>query len=103
MIEKELLLKARLFEEDYDIPGVGTIRLRCLSWEECIALQAWTTEGRPAAEVYARALHLAMVDPALTEEEAAAWLRATTGDEIETLFTHIVRKAGLVEGAQKSV
>lgn len=103
MIDKELLLKARLFEEDYDIPGVGKVRVRALAWEECEEFQRWSQTGKPQAEVYTRVLHKAMVDPSLTVEEAATWLGSATGGEIEALVAHIVKASGLVEGAQKSV
>lgn len=102
MIEKELLLKARLFEEDYDIEGLGTVRVRPLAWAECIEFQEWTTSGRPAADVYRRVLSRGLVDPAITEAEAGELLEAATGGEIEALVSHIIRLSGLVEGAQKS-
>ena len=102
MIEKELLLKARLFEEDYDIDGLGTVRIRPLAWAECIEFQQWTTDGRPAAEVYRRVLSRGLVDPAITEDEAGQLLGAATGGEIEALVTRIITRSGLVEGAQKS-
>lgn len=103
MIDKELLLKSRLAEEDYDIPGVGTVRVRALSWEECEEFQRWTQTGKPQGEVYTRVLHKAFVDPALTVEEAGQLLTSATGGEIEALVARVVKASGLVEGAQKSV
>lgn len=103
MIDKELLLKPRLAEEDYDIPGVGTVRVRALSWEECSEFQRWTQDGKPTREVYARVLHRSLVDPAISEEEAGTLLGSANGGEIEALVAHIVKASGLVEGAQKSV
>lgn len=103
MIDKELLLKSRLAEEDYDIPGVGTIRIRLLSWKECEEQQAWTNKGKPLADVYSRILHMALVDPVLTQDEARELLAGAPGGEIEELVSHIVKSSGLVEGAQKSV
>lgn len=103
MIDKELLLKARLVEEDYDIPGVGTVRVRVLSWEECAEFEKWSKAGRDGTDVYKRILALAMVAPALTEDEVGEWMRNASGGEIEQLARHIIARSGLVEGAQKSV
>lgn len=94
MIEKELLLKPRLAEEDYDIAGVGPVRLRSLSWEECSEFQQLTGEGL-AGEVYAKALAAALVDPAITVEEAATLLGNAPGGEVEALVNHIFKLSGL--------
>lgn len=103
MIDKDRLLKPRLAESDYEIPDVGTVRVRVLSWEECSGLQAWTeAKGKTAAVAYRRILSLALVDPVLTEEEAGELMAAATGGEIEDLVRHIVVASGLTEGAQKS-
>jgi hypothetical protein len=103
MIEKELLFKARLAEEDYDIPDVGTVRIRILSWDECAAFEKWAQTGRDGIEVYRRILATALVDPILTEEEVGEWMRVAPAGEIENLARHVIRISGLVEGAQKSV
>jgi hypothetical protein len=102
VIDKELLLKARLFEEDYEIPGLGTIRIRALSWDECAEFQRWSQQGKPTAEVYTRVLHRALVDPTLSEDEAATLLENATGGEIEALVARVIKASGLIEGAQKS-
>lgn len=103
MIDKDLLLKQRLTEQDYEIAGVGTIRIRILSWDEVVEFKDWTAGGRPADDVYAKILHLALVDPAISEDEARLWFGNAPGGEIEDLVQHIVRASGLFEGAQKSV
>lgn len=103
MIDKDLLLKSRLTEQDYEIPDVGTIRIRILSWDEIIEFKDWTSAGQPADDVYAKILHLALVDPAISEDEAKLWFGNAPGGEIEALVQHIIRSSGLFEGAQKSV
>lgn len=103
MIDKELLLKPRLAEQDYEIEGVGTIRIRILSWDEVIEFKDWTSGGQSADDVYSQILHKALVDPELTQEEARLWLQNAPGGEIEDLVQQIVRASGLFEGAQKSV
>lgn len=102
MIDKELLLKPRLAEDDYEIPGVGTVRVRSLSWDECAGFKTYTEKGKPLRDVYARILHKAMIDPQLTVDEALQWLAGAAGGEIEDLVRHINTSSGLVEGAQKS-
>lgn len=103
MIDKERLLKSRLAEDDYDIPGVGTVRFRVLSWAECAQFQALTDKGKDSADVYRRILTLALVDPVLSEDEVAEWMGSATGGEIENLVRMVITRSGLVEGAQKSV
>jgi hypothetical protein len=102
VIEKQNLLKPRLAEEDYHVDGVGDIRIRALSWEECSVFQKWTKDGKDPAEVYRRVLALALVDPSLTEADATVWMGNSPAGEIETLVAHILTRSGLVEGAQKS-
>jgi hypothetical protein len=102
VIDKDRLLKPRLAEQDYDIPDVGTVRIRLLSWDECAEITRWTEKGREARDVYRRALALALVDPPLSEDEVDEWLRAAPGGEIENLARHVLVASGLTEGAQKS-
>ncbi len=101
MLDKELLLKPRLEEEDYDIDGVGTVRIRRLSWYECGDIQKMSAAD--PRDVYRRVLALAMVDPPISEDEAGEWMCSAPVGEIETLARHILAVSGLTEGAQKSV
>jgi hypothetical protein len=104
VLDKDLLLKPRLEEEDYDISDVGTVRIRRLSWFECRELQKIAADdNRDNRDLYGRALALALVDPQLTEDEVGEWMCSATLGEIEDLARHIIRISGLFEGAQKSV
>lgn len=98
MIDRDRLLKPRLPEEDYDIEGVGTIRIRQLSWRECVELQG----TGDAKKVTAKVLSLALVDPVLSPEDVEVWMEAAPGGEIEALSRRITMWSGLREDAQKS-
>jgi hypothetical protein len=103
VIDKDRLLKPRLAESDYDIPDVGTVRIRRLAWDECAEITAWTEKGRDSKAVYRRVLALALVDPVLSEDEVAEWMRGAPAGEIEDLARHVLTASGMQEGAQKSL
>lgn len=97
-VDRELLLKPRLPEDDVDVPGIGTVRVRGLNRVEVMTMQAVTAiEDRER-----KMLAAGMVDPKLTESEAGKWQKASPGGEIEPVSTRIAELSGLVEGADKS-
>jgi hypothetical protein len=99
-MDKELLFKPRLPEEDVDIPGVGTIRVRGLSRHEGIHVGA--ANGTEASE--RRAIACGMVDPAMTEEEVGRWQRAAPAGELDPVSEAITRLSGMApESAKEAV
>jgi hypothetical protein len=97
-MDKEALFRPRLAEDDVDVPGIGTVRVRALNRAEVMAVQG--VAGLEARE--RKILAAGMVDPALTESEAGQWQKASPGGEIEPVSTRIAELSGLVEGAPKS-
>ena len=99
-MDKELLFKPRLPEEDVDIPGVGTIRVRGLSRHEGVYVSA--ANGPEAAE--RRALACGMVDPTMSEEEVGRWQRAAPAGELDPVAETITRLSGMApESAKEAV
>ena len=99
MIDKSALLARRLGEGDHEIQGVGTVRIRGLSRAELLELQA--LDGG-ALVTDRRMVSLALVDPALTEDEVKAWQENSHAGEIEQLTLAIAELSGIGVGAPKS-
>ena len=99
IVDKAALLARRLGEGKHEIPGVGTVRVRGLSRAEILALQA--LDGGTAASDR-RMVSLALVEPALTEDEVRVWQENSTAAEIEALTVAIAELSGIGAGAAKS-
>lgn len=97
-MDKDLLFKPRLPEDEIDIPGIGTVRVRGLNRAEAMRVQA--TKGVEATERLI--LSLGMVDPELTEAEAGRWQKASAAGEIEPVATRIAELSGLAPDAPKA-
>lgn len=98
MLDKALLLTARLPEGEHEIPGVGVVRFRALTRGE--ALQIVGVE-LPYDEMERRLLSMALVDPVLTTEEVRAWQQASPAGELEPICEAIQKLSGLEEAAAK--
>lgn len=96
-MDKELLFKPRLPEEEIEVPGVGTMRVRGLNRIEAMHVQA--ANGPEATE--RRILSLGLVDPVLTEAEVGRWQKASAAGEIEPVSTRIAVLSGMAPDAAK--
>lgn len=104
-MDKDLLLKPRLAEEDVPIPGVGTVRVRALSRGEVMAARKATDDnpdGPRLLTLERKMLALAMVDPKLTESEVGEWQKAAGAGELDIVTEVVQRLSGLDKGADKS-
>jgi len=100
-VDKEALFRPRIEEDDVEIPGVGTVRVRGLTRWELL------TAGQGAKEtdtliVERRMLAFGMVDPALTEAEAGQWQKCSPASEIQPVVAKINELSGVGQGANKS-
>jgi hypothetical protein len=98
-MDKSALVRPRLSEEDVEIPGVGTVRVRALSRAE--ALKVTDTE-MPVARMEQLLLSMAMLDPVMSEQDVAEWQSAASAGELEPITKVIQRLSGLAQGAAKS-
>lgn len=97
MIDKEALFTVRLPEDDVEVNGVGSVRVRGLSRANANAIKGH--QGTEKFELMI--LHFGMVNPALTEAEAAKWLNAAAYGELEPVLTRIGELSGLMEESAK--
>jgi len=102
-VDKETLLKPRAQtasgfpEDEVPIPGVGTVTVRGLSRFEARLVQG--VENEAAAE--RKLLALGLVDPKITEDDAARWQKVSDATELEAVTDKITELSGLKEGAAK--
>lgn len=96
-MDKEALFRPRLPEDDVEVPGVGTVRVRALSRIEAMHVQA--ANGPEATE--RRILAAGLVDPTLTEAEAGKWQKAAPAGELEPVTTRIAELSGMAPDSDK--
>ncbi|HVW34045.1 MAG TPA: hypothetical protein VHL53_16030 [Acidimicrobiia bacterium] len=101
MIDKAALLAPTVREEDFEIPGKGTVRIRRLNRRQAVELLSMAKNDR-GEQADMLALSWALVDPQITAEEAAAWNETAGIDDITPLLARIYELAGIAEGADKS-
>ena len=97
-IDKAALFAPRLPEEDHEIPGLGTVRIRSLSRTEVLGIRG---KSLPVDEMERRLLAAALVAPALTEKEVGQWQAASAAGELEPVTKAIMRLSGLQEESAK--
>lgn len=97
-VSKADLLKKRFDEEDVEIPGVGTVKIRPLSRAEALQVQ-----GREmgVGEMERMLLSAAMVDPKLTEDEVSDWQANSPAGLMQPVVDAIVRLSGMEQNAPK--
>jgi len=91
-VDKSTLLARRLPTGEVEIPEVGTITVRGLSLAEMLLLR-----GEERLVMDRKTLAWAMVDPALTEDEAAQWQQSATAYEIEAVTAKISELSGITK------
>ena len=92
------LLAPRLDGEDFTIEATGhTVRIRGLSRYETLLAQKHLATGQ--ADFEARILHYAMLEPAITVQDAYEWLKASAAGELEMLTRRIQHLSGAGQGA----
>lgn len=99
-MDKTKLFAKRLTEEEYELPGVGTITIRSLSREEAMRLRG---KDMDYPTVERRMLAAAMVDPEMTEDDVLEWQSAADAGELEGVTRRIATISGLdMERADKA-
>lgn len=98
MIDRDALLKSRLAELVYEIPGVGEVRIRSLSGNETAQIPGFRDDVAAGEEFV---LCRAVVDPILTPADVRAWRESAPYDELAGVLTAIFELSGLGETALK--
>ncbi len=91
-VSKEDLLKASFGVEDFEIAGVGTVRIRPLTRSEAMSIRGLEL---PLVEVERKFLAWAMVEPKLTEDEIKSWQDVATAGSLEALVNKIAEISGM--------
>lgn len=100
-MDASALTTNRIKHGEIEIEDVGTIRVRGMSRYELMHANRLRDEkGHLAAERYTIAA--CMVDPVMTEDQVAAWQRASEPGEINEVGLKINELSGLGKGADKS-
>lgn len=100
MLSKEELLQNRLSEAEVEIPGLGSVRVRGMSRYEFMVVQRiMETKGYPVGERYM--LHLCLVEPALTEDEAALLVKGSPAGELAPVTEKIRELSGIQDTSAK--
>jgi hypothetical protein len=97
-MDKEALFVDRLPQDDVEVPGLGTFRVRALSRAEAQRLESAPTLGDKERIV----LSCGVVDPALTEADAKRWLASATFGEVDPVMRRIAQLSGLLEDSAKA-
>lgn len=95
---KEKLLSRRIEEDDVEIEGIGTVRVRGLTRGEVFMTQ----QGKDTETMERKIVALGMVDPPMNEDDVKTWQRNSPAGELEPVVDKIRELSGLGEGAQKS-
>jgi len=99
-MDKDLLLKPRLPEDDVDIPGFGVVRVRALSRAE-----AFRVESAPSLADKERTVikYGVVVDDSqqLTDADVKRLMDAWPAGDVELVSRRIGELSGLIESAAK--
>lgn len=85
-------------EEDVEIPGFGTVRVRGLSRFEVLHLQ---NGPRSALALEQRTVAMGLVDPVMSEDEVKQWQKVAAAGELDILSQTIGRLSGMFEKSTK--
>lgn len=98
-MDKDRFLEAALPEAEVVIPGVGEVMVRGLTRHEVLALAA-LKDDQCALEQ--RIVHLGLVDPALSEDDVAAWFLSAPAGYTDLIVDEVSRLSAMSKEAPKS-
>lgn len=98
-VSKEELLAKRFGVEEIEIPELGLFKLRPLTRAEALAIK---DVEMPVALFEQRAISLACVEPALSEEDVASLQETLPAGLFEPLTDKIAAMSGMKKDATKS-
>lgn len=102
---KARLFKPRLDEEELELEGVGTVRIRALSREEVADAREDNVDRKDNVDYTGyehQLIATSMVDPELTPDEVARWARAAPAGELVKVMDRIRELSKLDEESSKS-
>lgn len=110
LLAKRAATPSGMPEDDVDVPGQGTVRVRGLSRaEQLLTVKQGDIDaaGNPditrVQAIEGRMLAMAMVDPEMSEDEVATWQGCGGSNEIEPVVEKIQELSGLLPGQAKEL
>lgn len=100
VLTKEDLLRDRFGIQDYELEGLGVVRIRSVSREMVLGMRG-LDPPLTALQQEQRVVSAAMVEPKMSEADVAAWQKASSAGEMEPLAAAIMKLSGLGKDAQK--
>lgn len=98
-VSKADLFKKRVKEQDIEIPGVGTVRVRALTREQVLKIKM---KGEiDVAEMERKLISMGMVDPELTEEEVGQWQAVAPAEELTPITEAVMGMSGVSQELAK--
>lgn len=86
-------------ESDVPLPGgIGTVRVRALTRREVGEVK----EADGSLEIECAMLSFALVDPAMTPDQVAAWQAVALAGELEPVVQRVQEMSALLAGSSKS-
>lgn len=93
-------------EDDVDLPGKGTVRVRGMTRGEVMRVRSQVKSIADAikrsAELECKMLAVAMVQPPMTVAEARLWQESSAAGEIDLVVNKVQELSGLNEGEAKA-
>lgn len=96
-MDRELLFKPRLAEDDVELEGVGTVRVRALNRLEAMRVKSVSDTAAQERLI----LVMGMVDPVINDDEAKRWQRASAAGELELVTGRIAVLSGMAPDSAK--
>lgn len=100
-MDKAKLLAKRLPEDDVEVPGIGTFRVRGLSRYEVMLVRKLADGDEAVFERKMMAMCI-LAPYTMTEAEVEQWQRAAPADEMAPLSDRIGELSGLSEVSEKN-
>ncbi|WP_410669133.1 hypothetical protein [Amycolatopsis sp. cmx-4-68] len=98
-VSKEDLLAKRFGVEDFEVPELGTFRIRALTRAQALEIK---DREMPVAIAEQRILSRAVVEPQLSEEDVAELQAHVPAGLLEPLVDRIATISGMTKGSPKS-
>lgn len=92
MLNKDDLFKPPTNEQDVEIPGKGTVRIRALTRAEALQVRG---KSMPIDQLEQKLLSWAMIEPKLTENEVRKWQEMSVAGELEVVTQAIAKLSGM--------
>lgn len=86
-------------EDDVDVAGMGTVRVRGLSRFEVLHVQNTDDSAKRERQILA----LALLDPTMTEAEVGRWQKASDASEMEPVSEKVAELSGMQGGSGKAI